>query len=129
MDPSLPPSPMEPTRRSKRFKALYVVLGLLALTAAAGVPLGLKYKEESDRAGCIMNQRNVQQAYRAYSCVNGTIGEPVDKAEIIGKYLSEPHCPSGGTYLWSSKMPPVGTLVAPCSDPKHALAPEVYKDW
>ncbi|WP_265594027.1 hypothetical protein [Haloferula sp. BvORR071] len=120
---------MKSAPNAKRSKLLYAGLALLILTAAAGVPLALKWKEGNDRAACIMNQRNVQQAYRAYSCVNGTIGEPVDKSEIIGKYLNEPHCPSGGTYLWCSKMPPLGTLAAPCSDPKHALPPEVIKDW
>jgi hypothetical protein len=121
---------MKPTPSTRRFKPLYVVLGLLALSVAAGVPLGLKYKEASDRAGCIMNQRNIQQAIRGYSCTRGgLIGDPLDKSVIIPEFLSEPHCPSGGTYIWSPTMPAVGTLAAHCSNPKHALSAQETENW
>ncbi len=107
-----------------------MVLGLLAVAAAAGVPLGIKFKESSDRAACIMNQRNIQQSVRSASCMDGgLIGDPLDKSKIIGPFLVEPHCPSGGTYIWSKTLPGIGVLAAPCSDPRHAPSKELTEDW
>lgn len=92
------------------------------------------YKRSADRAACILNQRNVQQAVRAHQNTESlAIGAPIDWKEIFGPaaYMREPVCPAGGTYTYSSTIPAVGVQVVSCS---HAHAPELYvpkdvTDW
>ncbi len=80
-----------------------------------------------------MNQRNLQQAVRAYESENHLkLGDPIDWSKIIGtwQYIERtPECPIHGTgaYDYSSKVPLVGTLAAPCKDPAHK--PSGTEDW
>ena len=121
---------MKSARTGKGLAPLFAVIALLGLMAAA-VAFELHRNEKKERMKCLMNQRNIQQAYRGYSCCEGVLeGGRVDQEFIISKYLLEaPRCPSGGTYSWSAVVPPVGTLASPCSDPKHAPSPGTADDW
>ena len=96
---------------------------LLVLLVAAGGGVFVYWKRESDRAGCILNLRNVQQAARSHQGMNNLDqGDPLAPPDLIGPrlYLSAPPaCPSGGTYTWSTTHPPIGTLVIECSHPGH----------
>lgn len=77
------------------------------------------WKKGSDRAGCIMNQRNVQQAMRGYQALHGLKpGDPIPWAEIVGpgKLLEkEPTCPALGEYEFLERIPAPGTAVIECS--------------
>src|SRR5687768_534880 len=78
-----------------------VILVLLSLISILFVG-ARAWKKGSDRAGCIMNIRNVQQALRGHQ--NMTNAQPTDTvtlSEIIGAngYMTNaPVCPAGGTY-------------------------------
>lgn len=92
------------------------------------------YKKGSDRAGCILNQRNVQQAVRSYQGMKGQgAGEPIDWKEIIGtgKFLDkEPTCPAHGKYTFkpSAKMGELAVECSLCGEPdKHV--PQDHSDW
>ena len=86
-----------------------------------------------NRAACIMNIRNVQQAMRSFQNMNG-FGPGEDgyqKTALFGpkSFLeSPPTCPSGGTYSWvEGKFPLVGELALRCSHTGHV--PERHEDW
>lgn len=87
----------------------------------------------SDRAACIMWQRNIQQAVRAHAEINFlNIGDPIEWGKIIGpgQYMEAvPSCPIHGTgaYSYSPTIPPVGVLAAPCKDIAHK--PTNMEDW
>ncbi len=87
----------------------------------------------TDRAGCVIQQRNVQQAVRAYAAINSLKpGDPIDWTKIIGpgNFIEKvPSCPvhGPGAYSYTTTIPPIGTLVAPCKDPAHK--PSGTEDW
>lgn len=86
-----------------------------------------------DRAACILNQRNIQNAVRSYANIHSLeIGDPIDWSKIIGigQYIeSAPKCPIYGTntYDYSRTIPPLGVLAASCKDLAHK--PSNIKDW
>lgn len=97
-----------------------VILVLLSLIAILFVGASA-WKKGSDRAACIMNQRNVQQAVRGHQNMSGK--NPGDTGlaydSIIGAngYIqTTPTCPSSGTYPTSfTTYPALGTLAYACS--------------
>jgi prepilin-type N-terminal cleavage/methylation domain-containing protein len=115
-----------------------VILVLLSLISILFVG-ARAWKRGSDRAGCIMQTRNVQQGVRSYANMNGiSAGSTVTgwKANVIGSGLfveTSPSCPGGGTYTYATDtvIPAVGTLAMTCS---LAAAPDLhvpasYSDW
>ena len=103
---------------------VFVVIGCL-LTGAAIWLVSTTRVRGTDKAHCIMHQRNLQQALRAYQKHKGLDpGDPVDWAKIIGPNLwieDGPKCPVQGTfaYNYAKVIPENGTLGAPCLDPAH----------
>lgn len=89
------------------------------------------WKKGSDRAACIMQTRNLQQAVRSHQNLNSLkVGDPLDWNEIFGpgKLLDQqPACPLGGTYTFTNTIPPIGTLVGQCSHADHW--PADHNDW
>lgn len=89
------------------------------------------WKKGSDRAGCILNIRNVQQAVRSHANLNDLkIGDPLPMDDIFGKdkYINDiPRCPGGGTYTFLRSIPSIGALECECSQPDHK--PANHKDW
>ena len=89
------------------------------------------WKNGSDRAACILNIRNVQQAVRAHQNINGLeFGAPLSMSDIFGedKFLPrEPRCPSGGIYTFSKTIPKIGKLACTCGHPEHE--PAEHEDW
>jgi hypothetical protein len=89
------------------------------------------WKKGSDRAVCILNQRNVQQAVRGYQELHDLkSGDPIPWAEIVGpgKLLEqEPVCPALGEYEYMDRIPERGTLVITCS--KADAEQHVPKDF
>lgn len=110
----------------------YVGLVILVFSIIPILFVGARaWKEGSDRAACIMQTRNVQQAVRGYGGMNGlNPGDPLDWNEIFGpgKLLDQrPTCPTGGTYTFVDTIPPVGTLAGQCSHADHV--PPDHDDW
>ncbi len=78
-----------------------VILVLLSLIAILFVG-ARAWKKGSDRAGCIMNIRNVQQAVRGHQNMSNSTSTTPTEATIYGSdgYMSTPGCPAGGTYTY-----------------------------
>jgi type II secretory pathway pseudopilin PulG len=96
-----------------------VILVLLSLISILFIG-ARAWKKGSDRAGCIMNIRNVQQAVRGHAnMTNLSIGAGLASTAIIGTngYLgNNPTCPTDGLgYQYDSTVPPIGTLYAECT--------------
>src|SRR5690606_16219368 len=88
---------------------------LPVLSATSTLFVGARaWKKGSDRAACIMNIRNIQQAVRAHQNMNDLKeGDPIPWDKIFGDggYLeAKPVCPAGGAYKFSDVLPPVGGL-------------------
>ena len=109
---------------------LLVPLVLLALYGAFTYDPFPNYQPH-DRAGCLMNIRNAQQAVRSYSNMyHVEVSEPIARDVLIGdgKFLeSAPTCPSGGTYTFLDHVPEKGVLFMRCSDPEHT--PDDHANW
>ena len=113
-----------------------VILVLLSLISILFVG-ARAWKRGSDRAGCIMNIRNVQQGMRSFQNMNGhTAGATVAGAqsEIIGtgKFVeTAPVCPGAGTYtIGGDNLPAVGSLYMTCSlAASDSHVPSAFTDW
>lgn len=108
-------------RRKSGMTLLELTVVILVLLSLIGILfIGARgWKRGTDRAGCILNYRITQQAVRSYQNMYGfSSGQPVDMfAKIIGpdKFLTEPVCPSGGSYTYLAYIPLPGELAMQCS--------------
>ncbi len=113
-----------------------VILVLLSLISILFVG-ARAWKRGSDRAGCIMNIRNVQQGMRSFQNMNGhnpnttVVGA---QAEIIGagKFVEvQPTCPAAGVYtIGGDNLPDVGFLYMTCSlSGTMDHVPSTFADW
>ncbi|HEX5791212.1 MAG TPA: DUF4190 domain-containing protein [Luteolibacter sp.] len=104
---------------------------LMLLTCMSVLFVGARaWKKGADRAGCMLNTRNVQQAVRGHQIMKSLkVGDPIDWNDIFGPegYLSQPVCPMGGTYTFVDTYPPDGTLAVSCSHADHV--PADHSDW
>ena len=105
---------------------------LTMLSATSTLFVGARaWKEGSDRAACILQIRNVQQAVRSYQGMNAlSIGDPLDWSEIFGpgKFIErQPSCPAGGTYTFAKEHPHIGKLACTCSHADHV--PPNHENW
>jgi prepilin-type N-terminal cleavage/methylation domain-containing protein len=113
-----------------------VILVLLSLISILFVG-ATAWKRGSDRAGCIMNIRNVQQGMRSFQNMNGhSAGDNVTGAqtEIVGtgKFVeTPPSCPASGTYtIGGNALPGVGSLYMTCSlAVQDGHEPSRFSDW
>jgi hypothetical protein len=92
------------------------------------------WKKGSDRAACIITQRNFQQAVRSYQNLNQlATGAPLDMKAVLASLQMESltmTCPAGGTFEFSKTIPATGGLVAKCphaDDMGHA--PTEHGTW
>lgn len=108
-------------RRKSGMTLLELTVVILVLLSLIGILfIGARgWKRGTDRAGCILNHRITQQAVRSYQNMYGySSGQPLDiPAKIIGpdKFLTQPVCPSGGTYNYLSYIPLPGELAVSCT--------------
>jgi type II secretory pathway pseudopilin PulG len=128
------------TRNMKRASGMtlleltVVILVLLSLISILFIG-ARAWKRGSDRAGCIMNIRNVQQAVRSHANMNGlNPGDTIASTDIIGtgKFVEKnPTCPGLGTYGGlGTTVPAVGTLYMTCSlAASETHVPSSYTDW
>jgi type II secretory pathway pseudopilin PulG len=131
------------TNKAKRTKGMtlleltVVILVLLSLISVLFIG-ARAWKKGSDRAACILNIRNFQQAVRSYANMNGkNPGDtvPAFNTTIVGAGLfmeTAPTCPGGGSYtgLTDTTIPAVGTVALVCDfadGPAHA--PENTAQW
>jgi type II secretory pathway pseudopilin PulG len=99
-----------------------VILVLLSLISILFIG-ARAWKAGSDRAGCIIQIRNVQQGVRSYANMNGlNPGSTVAawKTLVVGSGLfveTTPACLGGGSYTYAADtvIPAVGTLAMTCS--------------
>jgi type II secretory pathway pseudopilin PulG len=95
-----------------------VILVLLSLIAILFVG-ARAWKRGSDRAGCIMNIRNVQQAARGHMNMTNTPSTVPAVSDIYGTdpnaYLPEPVCPGGGAYTYNTGNAAAGAVFLTCS--------------
>ena len=109
------------TKRAKGMTLLELTVVILVLLSLISILfIGARaWKRGSDKAGCIMNIRNVQQAVRSWQNMNNknvgaTYGLTTD---IIGSGLfveSTPVCPGAGSYTIATAVPEIGTAVMTC---------------
>ena len=113
-----------------------VILVLLSLISILFIG-ARAWKKGSDRAGCIMQIRNVQQAVRSYANMNGVnSGATVTGLQGLvigaGKFVEKtPACPGSGTYTYvGDTVPAVGVLYMTCSlATSETHAPATFTDW
>ena len=133
------------TRNMKRASGMtlleltVVILVLLSLISILFIG-ARAWKKGSDRAGCIMNIRNVQQAVRSHANMQGlNVGETFTHTDVIGagKFVeNEPDCPDAlgnyaiGASAVSGTVPPVGALYYECSlNVSDGHQPKTFNDW
>jgi len=110
--------------------AMSSALPLLAMESSLFIG-ARAWKKGSDRATCLLNIRNVQQAIRGHQNIHDlNQGDPINWDEIFGEngYLpKKPTCPQGGTYTFLTKYPKTGELACKCSIHDHE--PANHEDW
>ncbi len=118
----------QPIQSVSRLSGMEILsLAVLALCVAL---CAIAWIKGSERAGCIMNIRNAQQAVRGHVGMNSlSEGSPLNLNDIFGPsgYLPKPLCPAGGTYTFTNTVPPAGTLFCKCSHANHV--PTDYSTW
>jgi len=76
------------------------------------------WKKGSDRAVCILAQRNIQQAVRSYQSTHALApGAPLDMKAVMSSLPMQTFtmtCPAGGAFELSATIPPTGVLVVTC---------------
>ena len=115
-----------------------VILVLLSLISILFIG-ARAWKKGADRAGCILNIRNFQQATRSYANMhqlNPGDACPALSGVIIGPGLfmeKAPTCPGAGTYSGSGALtiPAVGTVQLTCSmsAAPDSHAPSKTDEW
>jgi prepilin-type N-terminal cleavage/methylation domain-containing protein len=118
-----------------------VILVLLSLISILFIG-ARAWKKGSDRAASILQIRNVQQAVRSYSNMNGkNAGDTVTtlKAEVFGagKFIEVDPTgtthPAGSTVTYTISAPTVipqfGTLYLTVSDTDYMPAAGTYAEW
>jgi len=109
-----------------------VILVLLSLMSILFIG-ARAWKKGSDRAGCVMNIRNLQQAMRGHQNMTGKNpgSAGMTKDSIVGttgSYIqTEPTCPGDSSaydYLPDGNYPALGTLYATCGNTDTVIAAE-----
>ncbi|BCU75840.1 prepilin-type N-terminal cleavage/methylation domain-containing protein [Luteolibacter sp. LG18] len=135
-----------PARRQAGMTLLELTVVILVLLSLISILfIGARaWKKGSDRAGCILNVRNCQQAIRSYSNLNqinpgSTIPGGASRVDVLvgpGKFMENmPKCPGGGTYGGQelTTIPNQGTLLMACNvgepNPGYNHFPEHTNDW
>jgi hypothetical protein len=105
----------------------YVTLIVAIVSIVPAMFVGARaWKMGSDRAACIMNQRQIEQVVRTYQDANGlSEGDPLDLEKALTDATGAPlttTCPNGDALIISGTIPDEGDPVVTCPDPAHNLA-------
>lgn len=132
------------TKRAKGMTLLELTVVILVLLSLISILfVGARaWKKGSDRAASVLTIRNVQQAVRSYSNMNGknagdTVSDLSTELFGAGKFLE--NNPTAGTHpaglpvtyviTAATTIPQVGTLYMTASDTAYAPKSEDIKDW
>jgi type II secretory pathway pseudopilin PulG len=110
-----------------------VILVLLSLISILFVG-ARAWKKGSDRAGCILNIRNVQQAVRGYMNMHPEVTTVPANTLIYGtdpaNFMKTPTCPAGGSYTYNSASADAGYIFLTCSlSATEEHAPAATDTW
>lgn len=145
------PPPKVVNRRGMTLLELTLTIAVL-LTIITIIFIGSRaWKRGSDRAGCVLNQRNVQMAARSFQNLYGYNygGRPSAESgtqdiarllyekgyiekELYDQAAGVTQCPGGGTYTATAPdiFPPAGELYLKCSlSDTDGHAPTLHTDW
>ena len=78
---------------------IMIVVAIIAILAAVAIPNFVKYRNESQRAACISNMKQIQTAGEQWSMTNPNSTPSL--SELCGSTLyikKTPSCPMGGSY-------------------------------
>ena len=88
---------------------LMVVVAIIAILAAIAIPAIFRYRIDANRAKCVGNMKQIQNAVEAVRIVKGTqvpadLDDTIFKGTVAGEgyWVSAPVCPANGTYDMSS---------------------------
>jgi hypothetical protein len=124
-------APLRPLRAGLTITEVTVTLAVLIAVITVLFIGARAYKNGSDRAACVMNIHNVQNAVRSFSNLNGLVpGQAVARMDLRSKlvgpglYLErDPKCPGEGAYAYlGDRIPSQGELYLSCSlakDERH----------
>lgn len=117
-----------------------VILVLLSLISVLFVG-ARAWKKGSDRAACVLNIRNAQQAVRGFANMNNksdgdtfTEGDVFGAGKVMNNTVAELKCPQEGAAAYSAAasgvVPAVGTLYLACSAGlTDSHIPTEYANW
>jgi prepilin-type N-terminal cleavage/methylation domain-containing protein len=130
------------TRKSGMTLLELTVVILVLLSLISILFIGARaWKKGSDRAGCIMNIRNVQQAVRSHANMRGlSEGAAFTESDVFGpgkymeKTIAELACPQEGpgayTAAAAGEVPEVGILYVECDVAEtDDHVPSEHGDW
>ena len=78
---------------------IMIVVAIIAILAAVAIPNFVKYRNESQRAACISNMKQVMTAGEQWSMNN--VNQTPSMTDLCGSTLyikKTPSCPAGGSY-------------------------------
>ncbi|MFD0892464.1 type II secretion system protein [Luteolibacter ambystomatis] len=131
-------------RRRAGMTLLELTVVILVLLSLIGILfIGARaWKKGSDRAGCILNVRNSQQAIRSYANMNtlnpgATIPGGKNREQVIagsGLFMENfPTCPGGGSYGGQelTTIPNIGVVLMACNfgDSVNNHFPSNIENW
>lgn len=126
-------------RRGVTLVELTVVISVLLVMVAVLYIGASAWKNNADRASCVLNIRQMQVAVRAYANYNNHYeGEDISPTNLRNKLIATgsyfdvtPSCPSTGNYLFGGNViPDKGTLYMTCtlaSSQNHQ--PNSFEQW
>ncbi|MFM2241257.1 MAG: hypothetical protein RLZ97_112 [Verrucomicrobiota bacterium] len=126
---------MTAPRRTRGMTLLELTVVILVLLSLISILfIGARaWKKGSDKAGCIMNIRNVQQMIRGYQNMNNHPEGHVINVFVIANDFQLGNigeCPGGGDYDHAGEIPPIGELVMTCSlATSHGHVPPSIAGW
>ena len=126
---------MNAPRRTRGMTLLELTVVILVLLSLISILfIGARaWKKGSDKAGCIMNIRSVQQMIRGYQNMNNYQEGHTINVFVIGNEFGLSNigeCPGGGDYDHAGSIPPIGQLAMTCSlATSHGHVPPSIAGW
>lgn len=101
---------------------LMVVVAIIAILAAIAIPMIFQYRISANRAKCIGNMKQIQNAVEAVKTANGgklTAVLSLNASPLVngstGYFKTEPTCPEAGTYGMPTATDGADTWMPSCS--------------